>query len=43
MICDIKEKKDELIYFEFQFNSLSRMKKCMSISPNCKLDFFLKS
>lgn len=42
MICDMKEKKDELIYFEFQFTSLGRMKKCIRVSPDCKLDLFLK-
>ena len=39
MICDVKEKKDELIYFDFQFTSLSRMKSA-SVSVQIKLDFF---
>lgn len=42
MICVMKEKEDELIYFEFQFSSLSRMKKCISVSPTYKLDLFLR-
>ena len=41
MICDVKEKKDELIYFDFQFTSLSRMKSA-SVSVQIKLDFFLR-
>ena len=41
MICDMKEKKDELIYFDFQFTSLSRMKSA-SVSVQIKLDFFLR-